>query len=133
MKLVRFGDAGQEQPGLIDSNGAVRDLSDVVKDLTPDTLGIQQLQKLKDIDPQSLPLVPAGVRMGPCVAKPGKFVCIGLNYHDHAVETGLTPPSEPVVFMKAVGAIGMERKFGKAPATHMERELQEWLEAFLKE
>ena len=64
MKLVRFGDAGQEQPGLIDSNGAVRDLSDVVKDLTPDTLGIQQLQKLKDIDPQSLPLVPAGVRMG---------------------------------------------------------------------
>ena len=106
MKLVRFGDAGQEQPGLIDSNGAVRDLSDVVKDLTPDTLGIQQLQKLKDIDPQSLPLVPAGVRMGPCVAKPGKFVCIGLNYHDHAVETGLTPPSEPVVFMKAVSAIG---------------------------
>ena len=106
MKLVRFGDAGQEQPGLIDSNGAVRDLSDVVKDLTPDTLGIQPLQKLKDIDPQSLPLVPAGVRMGPCVAKPGKFVCIGLNYHDHAVETGLTPPSEPVVFMKAVSAIG---------------------------
>ena len=106
MKLVRFGDAGQEQPGLIDSNGAVRDLSDVVEDLTPDTLGIRQLQKLKDIDPQSLPLVPAGVRMGPCVAKPGKFVCIGLNYHDHAVETGLTPPSEPVVFMKAVSAIG---------------------------
>ena len=106
MKLVRFGDAGQEQAGLIDSDGAVRDLSDVVEDLTPDTLGIRQLQKLKDIDPQSLPLVPAGVRMGPCVAKPGKFVCIGLNYHDHAVETGLTPPSEPVVFMKAVSAIG---------------------------
>ena len=106
MKLVRFGSAGQEQPGLIDSDGAVRDLSGVVDDLTPETLGIEQLQRLKDIDPQSLPLAPAGVRMGPCVAKPGKFVCIGLNYHDHAVETGLAPPSEPVVFMKAVSAIG---------------------------
>ena len=106
MKLVRFGSAGQEQPGLIDSDGAVRDLSGVVDDLTPETLGIEQLQRLKDIDSQSLPLAPAGVRMGPCVAKPGKFVCIGLNYHDHAVETGLTPPSEPVVFMKAVSAIG---------------------------
>ena len=106
MKLVRFGSAGQEQPGLIDSDGAVRDLSEVVDDLTPETLGIEQLQRLKDIDPQSLPLAPAGVRIGPCVAKPGKFVCIGLNYHDHAVETGLAPPSEPVVFMKAVSAIG---------------------------
>lgn len=106
MKLVRFGSAGHERPGLIDSDGQVRDLSGVVEDLTPETLGIEQLQKLKDIDPQSLPWVPAGVRMGPCVAKPGKFVCIGLNYHDHAVETGLTPPSEPVVFMKAVSAIG---------------------------
>ena len=106
MKLVRFGSAGQEQPGLIDADGAVRDLSGVVGDLTPETLGIEQLQRLKDIDPQSLPLAPAGVRMGPCVAKPGKFVCIGLNYHDHAVETGLAPPSEPVVFMKAVSAIG---------------------------
>ena len=106
MKLVRFGSAGQEQPGVIDSDGAVRGLSGVVEDLTPDTLGIEQLQELKDIDPQSLPLVPAGTRMGPCVARPGKLVCIGLNYHDHAVETGLTPPSEPVVFMKAVSAIG---------------------------
>ena len=106
MKLVRFGSAGHERPGLIDSDGQIRDLSGVVEDLTPETLGIEQLQKLKDIDPQSLPWVPAGVRMGPCVAKPGKFVCIGLNYYDHAVETGLTPPSEPVVFMKAVSAIG---------------------------
>jgi len=106
VKLVRFGSAGQEQPGLIDADGAVRDLSGVVGDLTPETLGIEQLQRLKDIDPQSLPLAPAGVRIGPCVAKPGKFVCIGLNYHDHAVETGLAPPSEPVVFMKAVSAIG---------------------------
>ena len=65
MKLVRFGSAGQEQPGLIDSDGAVRDLSGVVDDLTPETLGIEQLQRLKDIDPQSLPLAPAGVRMGP--------------------------------------------------------------------
>ena len=65
MKLVRFGSAGQEQPGVIDSDGAVRGLSGVVEDLTPDTLGIEQLQELKDIDPQSLPLVPTGTRMGP--------------------------------------------------------------------
>ena len=106
MKFVRFGSTGQERPGVIDSDGGVRDLSGVIEDLTPETLSIEQLQRFKDIDPQSLPSVPAGVRIGPCVAKPGKFVCIGLNYHDHAVETGLTPPSEPVVFMKAVSAIG---------------------------
>jgi len=106
VKLVRFGNRGQERPGLIDSDGVVRDLGGAIEDLTPETLGIEQLQGLKGIDPQSLPLAPAGIRIGPCVAKPGKFVCIGLNYHDHAVETGLTPPSEPVVFMKAVSAIG---------------------------
>ncbi len=106
MRLVRFGNRGQERPGLLDLEGAVRDLSGAIDDLTPDTLGSESLQRLKDIDPQSLPLAPAGDRIGPCVAKPGKFVCIGLNYHDHAVETGLTPPSEPVVFMKAVSAIG---------------------------
>jgi len=106
VRLVRFGNRGQERPGLLDLEGAVRDLSGAIDDLTPDTLGSESLQRLKDIDPQSLPLAPAGDRIGPCVAKPGKFVCIGLNYHDHAVETGLTPPSEPVVFMKAVSAIG---------------------------
>jgi len=105
VKLVRFGGPHKEKPGLLDSNGEIRDLSSVIEDINPDTLDPQSLQRLKTIDPQSLPLAPAAQRLGPCVGRPGKFVCIGLNYHEHALETGLSPPSEPVVFMKAVSAI----------------------------
>jgi len=105
VKLVRFGVPNKEKPGLLDANGEVRDLSDVIEDVSPDTLDQQTLQSVKAIDPLTLPRVEAGQRLGPCVGRPGKFVCIGLNYHDHAVETGLSPPSEPVVFMKAVSAI----------------------------
>ena len=105
MKLVRFGERHNEKPGLLDRDGEIRDLSGVIEDINPDTLDPLALQRLSTIDPQSLPLVPTPQRLGPCVGRPGKFVCIGLNYHDHAVETGLSPPSEPVVFMKAVSAI----------------------------
>ena len=105
MKLVRFGDQNKEKPGLLDANGEVRDLSGVIKDVNPDTLDQRTRQSVEAIDPLTLPRVEAGQRLGPCVGRPGKFVCIGLNYHDHAVETGLSPPSEPVVFMKAVSAI----------------------------
>lgn len=105
MKLVRLGGQNKEKPGLLDPNGEVRDLSGVIEDLNPDTLDPQTLQSVKAIDPLTLPRVEAGQRLGPCVGRPGKFVCIGLNYHDHAVETGLSPPTEPVVFMKAVSAI----------------------------
>ena len=105
MKLVRLGGQNKEKPGLLDPNGEVRDLSGVIEDLNPDTLDPQTLQSIKAIDPLTLPRVEAGQRLGPCVGRPGKFVCIGLNYHDHAVETGLSPPTEPVVFMKAVSAI----------------------------
>ena len=105
MKLVRFGGQNKEKPGLLDANGEVRDLSGVIEDVSPDTLDQQTLQSVKAIDPLTLPRVEAGQRLGPCVGRPGKFVCIGLNYHDHAVETGLSLPSEPVVFMKAVSAI----------------------------
>jgi|TARA_Y100000310_G_scaffold268258_1_gene280772 2-keto-4-pentenoate hydratase/2-oxohepta-3-ene-1,7-dioic acid hydratase in catechol pathway len=105
VKLVRFGDQNKEKPGLLDANGEVRDLSGVIKDVNPDTLDQRTRQSVEAIDPLTLPRVEAGQRLGPCVGRPGKFVCIGLNYHDHAVETGLSPPSEPVVFMKAVSAI----------------------------
>ena len=105
MKLVRLGGQNKEKPGLLDPNGEVRDLSGVIEDLNPDTLDPQTLQSIKAIDPLTLPRVEAGQRLGPCVGRPGKFVCIGLNYHDHAVETGRSPPTEPVVFMKAVSAI----------------------------
>jgi len=105
VKLVRLGGQNKEKPGLLDPNGEVRDLSGVIEDLNPDTLDPQTLQSIKAIDPLTLPRVEAGQRLGPCVGRPGKFVCIGLNYHDHAVETGLSPPTEPVVFMKAVSAI----------------------------
>jgi 5-carboxymethyl-2-hydroxymuconate isomerase len=105
MKLLRFGPAGQERPGLLDADGVVRDLSGVIGDLDPTTLTLDGLAKLRDLDPSALPAAPADARLGPCVAKPGKFICIGLNYADHAAESGLPIPEEPVVFMKATSAL----------------------------
>ena len=103
MKLVRYGQTGQEKPGLIDANGQLRDLSGQITDIDQGLLA--DLSVLKDIAPDSLPIVSGNPRFGPCVAGVGKFICIGLNYSDHAAETGNPIPKEPVVFMKATSAI----------------------------
>ncbi|MEM9107587.1 MAG: fumarylacetoacetate hydrolase family protein [Pseudomonadota bacterium] len=105
MKLLRYGNAGQEKPGLLDSNGTIRDLSAHVSDIAGDMLGDEQLAKIAAIDPNSLPAVEGDPRIGPCVTGVGKFLCIGLNYSDHAAESGLDVPPEPVLFMKATSAI----------------------------
>ena len=105
MKLLRFGPAGSEKPGLLDSDGQIRDLSGVVDDIAGEVLSAEGLAKLAAVDPSSLPLAPAGSRYGPCVGRVGKFICIGLNYADHAAESGLAVPDEPVIFMKATSAI----------------------------
>jgi 2-keto-4-pentenoate hydratase/2-oxohepta-3-ene-1,7-dioic acid hydratase in catechol pathway len=103
MKLLRYGPQGQEKPGLLDAEGQIRDLSAHVTDLKGEVL--TTLDSLKSIDPASLPLVPGSPRIGPCVTGTGKFICIGLNYADHAAESGLQVPPEPVFFMKATSAI----------------------------
>ena len=105
MKLCRFGAAGAEKPGLIDAQGAVRDLSGHVKDITGDVLSPASLDKLRKIDPASLPLAPAGVRMGACVAGVRNFIAVGLNYVDHAKETGSPIPQEPILFNKLPNCI----------------------------
>lgn len=105
MKLLRFGRPGQEKPGLLDNEGRIRDLSGVVADITGATLSDEALTKLKAIDPATLPLAPEGVRYGPCVAGVGKFLCIGLNYADHAAESNLPIPEEPVLFSKTTSCI----------------------------
>jgi len=105
MKLLRFGPAGHEKPGVIDANGQIRDLSGVVADIDGDTLSDEALGRLRSLDPKALPLAPEGVRHGACVGKVGKFLCIGLNYADHAAESGLPIPAEPVLFSKATSAI----------------------------
>jgi 2-keto-4-pentenoate hydratase/2-oxohepta-3-ene-1,7-dioic acid hydratase in catechol pathway len=103
MKLLRYGPQGQEKPGLLDADGAIRDLSAHVADLSGQVL--TDLDRLKSIDPASLPKVDGNPRLGPCVTGTGKFICIGLNYADHAAESGLQVPPEPVIFMKATSAI----------------------------
>jgi 2-keto-4-pentenoate hydratase/2-oxohepta-3-ene-1,7-dioic acid hydratase in catechol pathway len=103
MKLLRYGPQGQEKPGLLDADGHIRDLSAHVADLSGQVL--TDLDRLKSIDPASLPKVDGNPRLGPCVAGTGKFICIGLNYADHAAESGLQVPPEPVIFMKATSAI----------------------------
>ncbi len=105
MKLLRYGPAGAEKPGLLDAGGVIRDLSAHVGDIAGEALSDEGLERLRALDPASLPAVDAGVRHGPCVAGTGKFICIGLNYADHAAESGLAVPPEPVIFMKATSAI----------------------------
>ncbi|MGQ7260316.1 fumarylacetoacetate hydrolase family protein [Vreelandella sp. V005] len=105
MKLLRFGASGQEKPGILDSQGKVRDLSAVIDDIAGDLLSDETLQTLRDTDLSSLPEVAADVRLGPCVGRVGKFICIGLNYSDHAAETGAEVPPEPVIFNKWTSAI----------------------------
>lgn len=105
MKFVRFGDVGQEKPGLVDPEGKIRDLSSVVADITGEVLGGALRQSLKDVDVASLPLAPAGARLGPCVAQVGNFIAVGLNYADHATETNAEIPKEPILFNKARSCI----------------------------
>ena len=105
MKLLRWGPTGAERPGMIDGAGRMRDLTGVVDDIAGDVLSDAGMARLKGLDPQTLPEVPAGSRLGPCVGGTSKFVCIGLNFADHAAEAGLEVPPEPVVFMKATSAI----------------------------
>lgn len=105
MKLLRYGDAGAEKPGLLDANGTIRDLSGHVTDIGGKALDPASLAALAKLDPASLPAVSGSPRIGACVSGTGKFICIGLNYSDHAAETGATVPTEPVVFMKATSAI----------------------------
>ena len=105
MKLLRYGAPGREKPGLLDSNGQIRDLSGVISDLAGGSLHPDALARLAALDPSNLPGVDAGVRIGPCVAGVGKFICIGLNYSDHAAESGMAVPAEPILFMKATSAI----------------------------
>ncbi len=104
MKLLRYGPRGKEKPGLLDAQGRIRDLSGLVPDINGAVLA-KQLSKLRRLDPEALPLVRGRPRIGPCVAGVGKFICIGLNYRDHAQETGAAIPREPVVFLKATSAI----------------------------
>jgi 2-keto-4-pentenoate hydratase/2-oxohepta-3-ene-1,7-dioic acid hydratase in catechol pathway len=105
MKLLRYGPKGQEKPGLLDGEGRIRSLADKIPDIDGTTIGPVGLERLAQIDVTSLPLVEGNPRLGPCVGRVGKFVCIGLNYSDHAAESGLQVPPEPVVFMKATSAI----------------------------
>ena len=105
MKLLRVGTKGNERPAIIDKNGKIRDLSSQIKDLNPDNLNFETISKLKNIDLEKLPELSKTDRIGSCVEKPGKFVAIGLNYSDHAAETGAKVPSEPIVFMKATSCI----------------------------
>ena len=105
MKLVRYGATGQEKPGMIDAVGTLRDLSAHVADITGATLGDDGIAKLRALDPATLPAVEGNPRMGACVGDIGKFMCIGLNYADHAAETGADIPEHPILFMKANSAI----------------------------
>ena len=104
MKLLRYGPKGQEKPGIVDADGVVRDLSGLVDDIAGDVLTDQGLAGIAEADLSSLPAVEV-VRYGPCVGGVGKFICIGLNYSDHAEESGLEVPPEPVIFAKATSAI----------------------------
>lgn len=105
MKLIRHGAPGQERPGLLAADGSLRDLSSVIDDLTGEVLSDSSLAQLREIDPQTLPQVAPDTRLGAPLAHVGKFVCIGLNYADHAAEAGMPVPAEPIIFMKATSAI----------------------------
>ena len=105
MKLVRYGPAGKEQPGLLDAQNNIRSLAGVVADIAGDVLLPDSLARLRQIDAASLPLVAGNPRLGPCVGSVGKFICAGLNYSDHAAESGMAVPAEPIIFMKATSSL----------------------------
>jgi ureidoglycolate lyase/2,4-diketo-3-deoxy-L-fuconate hydrolase len=105
MKLLRYGSVGEERPGMLDANGRIRSLDGVVEDIAGEALSAASIDRLRRLDAATLPLVEGPERIGPCVGKVGKFMCIGLNYAEHAAETGAQVPSEPVLFLKATSAI----------------------------
>lgn len=105
MKLLRYGAAGHEKPAILDSNGQIRDLSAIIDDIAGATLEPESLNRLRQLNTDSLPIIPATERIGACVGRIGKFICIGLNYADHAAESNLPVPSEPVVFGKWTSAV----------------------------
>jgi 2-keto-4-pentenoate hydratase/2-oxohepta-3-ene-1,7-dioic acid hydratase in catechol pathway len=105
MKLLRYGLPGEEKPGVLATDGTIRDLSNLIPDLAGPALLPDSLEKLRQADISDLPRVPGKPRLGPCVGGVGKFICIGLNYSDHAAESGMAVPAEPVVFMKATSSI----------------------------
>ncbi len=105
MKLLRYGPPGHEKPGLLDRDGKIRDLAGVIGDIDGETLAPASLDRLRRTDPASLPLVAGAARLGPCVGRVPKFIAIGLNYRQHAAETGAAIPKEPIIFMKATSSI----------------------------
>ena len=105
MKLLRCGPLNKEKPAVLDKNGKIRDISSHIDDLNPQSISLTNLEKLKKINLESLPEIPSSERIGSCIVNPGKFVAIGLNYSDHAAETGAKIPTEPIVFMKATSCI----------------------------
>jgi 2-keto-4-pentenoate hydratase/2-oxohepta-3-ene-1,7-dioic acid hydratase in catechol pathway len=106
MKLLRYGAAGQEKPGLLDSQNLIRDLSGVLPDIAGQTTLLpDSIDRLRQLDPGSLPVVTGTPRLGACVGRVGKFICVGLNYSDHAAESGMAVPAEPILFMKATSSI----------------------------
>ena len=105
MKLLRLGDKAKEKPAIIDTDGNYRDLSSIISDLNPDFLNFETIEKIKNINLSNLPKLETNNRIGACVSKPSKFIGIGLNFSDHAAETGAKPPSEPIIFMKATSSI----------------------------
>ncbi len=105
MKLLRYGPLGAEKPGLCDVGGVIRDLSGVVDDFDPATISDETFARIAALDPESLPVVSGNPRIGACVGQPGKFICIGLNYSDHAAEAGMDVPPEPIIFFKATSAV----------------------------
>src|SRR5690606_20990643 len=105
MKLLRYGEFGKERPALLDGRARIRDLSQVVADIGGDTLGEEGLQYIRSLDVNVLPIVNGEPRIGACIAGCGKLICIGLNYADHARESGMPLPTEPVIFMKATSSI----------------------------
>tara|TARA_B100001564_G_scaffold346226_1_gene345707 strand:+ start:31 stop:873 length:843 start_codon:yes stop_codon:yes gene_type:complete len=105
MKLLRLGNKGKEKPAIIDNDGNYRDLSTIISDFNPDTLNFETIEKIKNINLSDLPKLETSNRIGACVSKPSKFIGIGLNFSDHAAETGAKPPSEPIIFMKATSSI----------------------------
>jgi 5-carboxymethyl-2-hydroxymuconate isomerase len=105
MKLLRYGSVGSERAGILDADGVIRDLSAVVDDIGGEAISPMGLERLRAVDVTSLPKVSDHLRLGACVSRPGKFICIGLNYADHAAETGAPVPTEPVVFLKATSAV----------------------------